>query len=83
MKERISFDDRIKDLQAFKEEHGHCNVPQSKSDTIKYRSLGSWCNNIYKIKQGHTPNRYKLSDAYAKIQRLEAVGFKWNLHEKK
>jgi hypothetical protein len=34
VKERISFDDRIKDLQAFKEEHGHCNVPQSKSDTM-------------------------------------------------
>jgi hypothetical protein len=85
--DKISFDDRMKDLQAFKEEHGHCNVPKSKSDkNTKYQSLGFWCSNIRqmynKIKQGQTPpNTCKLSDA--NIQRLEAVGFKWNLHEKK
>jgi hypothetical protein len=87
VQERISFDDRVKDLQAFKDEHGHCNVPKSKSDkNTKYQSLGFWCSNIRqmynKIKQGQTPpNTCKLSDA--NIQRLEAVGFKWNLHEKK
>ena len=85
--EKISFDDRMKDLQAFKEEHGHCNVPISKSDkNIKYQSLGIWCSKMRqsykKIKHGQTPpNTRKLSDA--NIQRLEAVGFKWNLHEKK
>ena len=74
--------------QAFKEEHGHCNATQSNSDKIKYRSLGRWCSNTrytYKMmKQGQTPKSTrtcKLSDA--KIQRLEAVGFKWNIHEKK
>jgi hypothetical protein len=36
----IYFDDRVKDLQAFKEEHGHCNVSQSKSVKNKNRSLG-------------------------------------------
>ena len=51
-----TFDDRIKDLQAFKEEHGHCNVTLSKSDkNAKYKSLGNWCSNIRqsykKIKQ--------------------------------
>jgi hypothetical protein len=35
-----TFDDRVKDLQAFKEEHGHCNVSQSKSVKNKNRSLG-------------------------------------------
>jgi hypothetical protein len=84
---RISFDERVKDLQAFKEEHGHCNVPKSKSDkNTKYQSLGFWCSNMRqsynKIKQRQTPpNTCKLSDA--NIQLLEALGFKWNLHEKK
>ena len=80
--ERKSFDDRIKDLQAFKEEHGHCNVPQSKSDKNTNQSLGLWCNSIrhsYKhIKQGGGPKKmYKLSDA--NIQRLERMGFDWGL----
>ena len=86
--ERKSFDDRIKDLQAFKEEHGHCLVPTSKSEKNKYKSLGSWCSQIRhkykKTKQGQTKsscNLHSVSDA--KIQRLDAVGFKWNLHEKK
>ena len=75
-----TFDDRVKDLQAFKEEHGHCNVSQSKSDKNKYQSLGSWCSNIrcssYKlIKQGQAPkSTCKLSGV--NIQHLEAVGFK-------
>jgi hypothetical protein len=52
-----TFDDHMKDLQAFKEEHGHCNVKTSKSDkNKKYKSLGNWCSNIRhsykKIKQG-------------------------------
>jgi hypothetical protein len=78
--ERKSFDDRVKDLQAFKEQHGHCNVTKSKSDKNKYQSLRNWCSNIRqtykKIKQGQTPKSTccKLSDA--NIQRLEAVGFK-------
>ena len=72
-----TFDDRIKDLQAFKEEHGHCNVTQSKSDkNTKYKSLGNWCSNIRqsykKIKQGGGAS-YKLSDA--DMQRLERMGF--------
>jgi len=65
---QVSFDDRIKELQAFKEEHWHCNVTQSKSDKNKYQSLGRWCCNIRqaykKIKKEQTPkSTYKLSDA--------------------
>ena len=75
-----TFDDRVMDLQAFKEEHGHCNVLRSKSDKIKYKSLGRWCSDIRqsytKIKQGGKPS-YKLSDA--DIQRLERMGFRWSL----
>mgnify|MGYP000338147052 CR=1 FL=1 len=66
-----TFDDRIKDLQAFKEEHGHCNRSQSKSDKNKYKSpLGEWCSDLRhsykKIKQGGGGS-HKLS---FNIQRL-------------
>jgi hypothetical protein len=76
-----TFDDRMKDLQAFKEEHGHCNVTLSKSHRNKYQSLASWCNSVkqsYKnIKQGGRSPSYKLSDA--NIQCLERMGFEWSL----
>jgi hypothetical protein len=80
--EQLSFDDHMKDLQAFKEEHGHCNVPQTKSDKNKHQSLGKWCNSIrqaYKqIKQRQTPKSVFENLSDAKIQRLEAVGFNWS-----
>jgi hypothetical protein len=83
---RMSFDDHIKDLQAFKEEQGHCNVSQSKSDKNKYQSLGRWCCYIrrsYKMikQEGPTPTKLcKLSDV--NIQRLEMMGFDWVLRSR-
>ena len=37
-----TFDERFKDLMAFKEESGHCNVPYTKSRHDKHHSLGMW-----------------------------------------
>jgi hypothetical protein len=75
-----TFDERFKDLTAFKTEYGHCNVPTTQSRNNKHSSLGIWCNNIrqsYKaIKEGRNPSR-KLSKA--DMKRLENAGFKWNL----
>jgi hypothetical protein len=71
-----TFDERIKDLMAFKAEFGHCNVPKTRSSNNKHYSLGIWCSNMresYKaIKDGRSPVR-KLSKA--DIQRLENAGF--------
>jgi hypothetical protein len=76
-----TFDERFKDLKAFKARFGHCNVPTTQSSNNKYRSLGMWCSNMrtsYKfIKKGGIPLRYKLSKA--DIKRLENAGFEWNL----
>ena len=80
-KDRKTFDERFKDLMAFKAEFGHCNVPQTKSKNKKYYSLGRWCNSVrmsYKsIKEGGMPRHYKLSKA--DMKRLENAGFEWNL----
>jgi len=76
-----TFDDRFKDLMAFKAKFGHCNVPRTESSNNKYLSLGKWCSAIrqsYKaIKMGGTPRDYKLSKA--DMKRLEKAGFKWRL----
>jgi hypothetical protein len=81
---KFTFDERFKDLMAFKAEFGHCNVPQTKSSIKKHYSLGYWCSNVrqsYKtIKEGGVPLSYKLSKA--DMKRLENAGFEWNLCKK-
>jgi hypothetical protein len=54
-----TFDDRIRELEAFKAEHGHCEVP------AKRNSLGAWIVNFRQAMQGGrtgilvTPDRIK------------------------
>jgi hypothetical protein len=79
-----TFDERFKDLMAFKAKFGHCNVPKTTSSNNKYSSLGQWCSEVrmsYKsIKEGGTTTRnYKLSKA--DMKRLENAGFEWNLRK--
>jgi hypothetical protein len=79
-----TFDERFKDLKAFKAEFGHCNVPTTQSSNNKYSSLGMWCSNMRtshkSIKKGEIPLRSKLSRA--DMKRLENAGFEWNLCKK-
>jgi len=76
-----TFDERFKDLMAFKAEIGHCNVLHTRSRNNKHTSLGKWCSDMrqsYKaIKEGGKPKYYKLSKA--DMKRLENAGFQWNL----
>ena len=78
---KVPFDERLKDLMAFKAEFGHCNVPQTNSKNKKHRSLGIWCSHVRQsfktIKEGGNPS-YRLSTA--DIQRLENAGFEWRLN---
>jgi hypothetical protein len=75
-----TFDERFKDLMAFKAEFGHCNVPRTNSiNNKKYWSLGKWCGHVRisyeSIKEGGTPRSYKLSKS--DMKRLENAGFEW------
>ena len=58
---------------AFKEEFGHCNVPQKCTYNL---SLGSWCNKLRaaynKIQKGMKANDNLSQD---KIECLEEIGF--------
>ena len=75
---KVPFDERLKDLMAFKAEFGHCNVPATRSRKNKHLSLGYWCSDMrtsYKaIKDGRSSTT-KLSKA--NIHRLEKAGFQW------
>lgn len=77
-KRLLTFDERLKDLLAFKAEFGHCNVPCTKSNN-KFKSLGNWCS---KMRQSYRATKeggklvYKLTQA--NIELLNEAGFKWN-----
>lgn len=72
------FDKHCCDLEAFKDIHGHCNVPHRYKDNP---ALGSWSSNMrraYKELQLGLLVTRKLSPE--RIQQLEDIGFKWVLN---
>ena len=77
-KSDLIFNQRLKELEVFKAEFGHCNVPAPTHSlsTKKYKSLGYWCANMSKnyrvIKLGGIPHRNLCPE---RIQNLEIMGF--------
>ena len=82
----VLFEKHCRELEVFKEEFGHCNVPQRYPGNP---SLGHWCRNMrtsyHRIQMGkEEPNRIqkemkrtcKLSQD--RIKRLEEIGFQWH-----
>jgi hypothetical protein len=70
MKQRgvqVPWEERIKDLKAFKKKHGHCNVPAGYQPNP---TLGSW---VYNLRQRRKQGKL----AEDKIRILDALGFYW------
>jgi hypothetical protein len=63
-----AWDERLTELQTFKDQHGHCNVPAVYSENPK---LGSWVS----VQRG-TRRANNLSPD--RISRLDALGFEWS-----
>ena len=69
------FNEWCNQLLQFKEEFGHCNVPQRFANNP---SLGRWCKTMrtaYKKIQKGTKTNSNLSQD--RIERLEEIGFQW------
>jgi len=73
-----TFEQHCRELIAFKEDFGHCNVPRKFANNPS--SLGQWCstmrtayNNILK---GTKPN---INLSQGRIERLEEIGFQWKV----
>ncbi len=68
------WDIRFKELTAFKQKHGHCNVPQ------KYpanKSLGIWVNKQRMEYTKRTDGKKKSSLNDSRLERLQSIGFRW------
>ena len=73
----LIFEERCVQLLAFKDEFGHCNVPQKFANNT---TLGHWCGNMRaaykKIQKGM---KTKLNLSQDSIERLEEIGFQWGI----
>jgi hypothetical protein len=68
---------RCRELIAFKEEVGHCNVPARFANNS---GLGHWCSDIrcsYNAIQKGNKAKYNISQE--RIERLEEIGFQWQV----
>ena len=66
-----SFEQRIADLKAYKEEHGHTNV-KGRED----RSLYDFCRNMRQARNNPEKSDRAVTDE--RIASLDALGFKWS-----
>ena len=66
-----SFEQRIDDLRAYKEEHGHVNVKGSED-----KSLNQFCSHIRYAR--HNPGKSNLVINDDRIASLDALGFDWS-----
>ena len=64
-----AWDEKFQELLAYRDEFGHCNVPQS---YVANPPLGKWCS-----AQRNSKKKGKLNED--QIERLELIGFKWKL----
>jgi len=65
-----SFEERLKELVAYKEEHGHLRVKE------KEKSLASWCKDIRGARRHGKQNGWTLTEE--QITSLDAIGFIWS-----
>ena len=75
---QISFEERLEELKAYKEKHGHCIVKATSGD---HMSLGRWCLRVRaamkKVMNNEAPVVGGLSED-SNIKRLDDIGFYWN-----
>ncbi len=88
----MTFDDYFTQLEEYKAEFGHCNVPYDRSDdydllsneedSSKHKALRKWCfairsSSTMAEEEGEQPRCSKLSPS--QIQRLEDLGFHFDM----
>jgi hypothetical protein len=72
----IEWADRMRQLDEFKDEHGHLNVPRTYT---KYKNLGAWVAKVrerYRFHGGHSSERIQ-----SRLEDLFEIGFIWDVCE--
>jgi hypothetical protein len=69
-KKPMSFTDRIKQLQAYKAQHGHLHVT-----SVEDKSLYTWCAKLRTVRR--YPEKYNRKLTADRIAALDSIGFDW------
>jgi len=72
--DKTPFEDRIDQLKAYKEKHGHLNVTQNED-----KKLAAFCHHIRFSRRNPEKRGTKLTDD--RIASLDALGFQWDLSD--
>mmetsp|Transcript_39483 Transcript_39483/g.95515 ORF Transcript_39483/g.95515 Transcript_39483/m.95515 type:complete len:557 (+) Transcript_39483:75-1745(+) len=76
-KSRISFEQRVQQLEEFKKQHGHCRVPQHFPDDPAF---GFWAKRMRDLKKRRLQGR-KTPLTNERVDALDNLCFEWDLHE--
>jgi len=73
------FEKHCFELEAFKEEFGHCNVPMKYPDNQTFLNWCSIIRNTYNRKQMGLKPTGRTNISQDRIDQLEQIGFQWRL----
>lgn len=74
LKDRTKFENRLTELVAFRDEHGHTFVPQHYAFN---KPLGKWVTKM-RYEYGRLAKNEKSQITPARVEQLEEVGFEWS-----
>jgi hypothetical protein len=74
----VGLDQRFTELQQYKREHGHCNVPKIRDKSGWYYALGVWLNNQRQMKRNLDKKRARPGITPERVARMTALGVEWS-----
>jgi hypothetical protein len=74
----VGFDQRFTELQQYKREHGHCNVPKIGDKSGWYYALGVWLNNQRQMKRNLDKKKARPGITPERVARMAALGVEWS-----
>ena len=77
--EPVGWEERIGQLQVYKDKHGHCNVPQYCKEEGIHPTLGSWVTEVRRHRKKNTGHDILLPH---RIEELNNMGFQWQLRKR-
>ena len=79
-KAKTIWDQRFQELKQYHKDYSHCNVPNVFPEN---KALGRWVNNQRQQYKKFLAGDSKSSMTPERIQKLESVGFQWQLRKRK
>lgn len=76
-----AWEEKFRLLEAYKNQHGHCNVPTRSGDSLELQQLGRWVSRqreLYKFTQNRDNETSRELMSQERFMRLKFLGFQWS-----